>query len=69
MSDFEYFELCYLEDIAKYVQDWKEMNNHYQLRLFEDKKLDLPDIVQYLYQYVRRIEDVSEDESELEDRW
>tara|TARA_Y100000591_G_C21204303_1_gene392448 strand:- start:164 stop:373 length:210 start_codon:yes stop_codon:yes gene_type:complete len=69
MSDFEYFELRYLEDIAKYIRDWENLNDHYQLRLFETKKLDLPDIVEYLYQYVRRIEESSEEESDLEERW
>ena len=39
MSDFEYFELRYLEDIAKYVRDWEHLNDgHYQLRLFEKRK-------------------------------
>ena len=69
MSDFEYFELRYLEDIAKYIRDWENLNDHYQLGLFETKKLDLPDIVEYLYQYVRRIEESSEEESDLEERW
>lgn len=69
MSDFEYFELRYLEDIAKYVRDWEHLNDHYQLRLFEKKKANLPDIVSYLYQYVRPIEEDSEDESDIEDHW
>ena len=69
MSDFEYFELRYLEDIAKYIRDWEHLNDHYQLRLFETKKPDLPKTVEYLYQYVRRIEESSEEESDLEERW
>ena len=59
MSDFEYFELRYLEDIAKYVRDWVSKVN-YQLRLFDVRKPISPIPFSYLYQYVKSIEEDSQ---------
>lgn len=62
MSDIEYFELKYLEEIQELFLHWKEITRFNNLMLFHDKKDNFMDIFDFMYKSVGVIDEEEEEE-------
>ena len=61
MSEIEYFELKYLEEIQELFLHWKEITRFNNLMLFHDKKDNFMDIFDFMYKSVGVIDEEEEE--------
>ena len=57
MSDYEYFELKYLEEIYELYCNFKEISEFNNLKLFQDKKDNFMDLFDLLFRSIQFIEE------------
>ena len=62
MSNDEYFELKYLEEVNDLFLNLKELNNYYDLGLFQGVRDTPMDLFEFLQQKVQVLEEYSSDE-------
>ena len=62
MSNDEYFELKYLEEVNDLFLNLKELNNYYNLGLFQGVRDTPMDLFEFLQQKVQVLEEYSSDE-------
>lgn len=67
MSDYEYFELKYLEEIYELFQNCQEISKFNNLNLFlkkEDNFMDIFDLIYNSIEFPNETEEISEEETE-----
>lgn len=67
MSDYEYFELKYLEEIYELFLNCQEISKFNNLNLFlkkEDNFMDIFDLIYNSIEFPNEIEEISEEEIE-----
>tara|TARA_B100001123_G_C15273441_1_gene1011194 strand:+ start:695 stop:907 length:213 start_codon:yes stop_codon:yes gene_type:complete len=65
MSDYEYFELKYLEEIYQLFRECQEISKFNNLNLFlkkEDNFMDIFDLIYGSIEFPNEIEEISEEE-------
>ena len=62
MSNNEYFELKYLEEVNDLFLTLKELNGHYNLGLFQGIRDTPMDLFEFLQEKVQVLEEYSSDE-------
>ena len=65
MSNYEYFELKYLEEVNELFLNIKELNGYYNLGLFQGKRDNPTDLLDFMFGCVEVLEEGSEEEDEL----
>ena len=64
MSNYEYFELKYLEEVNELFQNIKELNGYYNLGLFQGQQDNPIDLMDFMFRCVEVLEEGSEEEDE-----
>ena len=67
MSNYEYFELKYLEEVNDLFLNIKELNGHYNLGLFQGKRDNPTDLLEFIFERIAVLDEGSDAEEE-EDR-
>ena len=65
MSNYEYFELKYLEEVNELFLNIRGLSDHYDLKLFQGSKNHPIDLMDFLFGCVEVLEEESEEEDEL----
>ena len=66
MSNYEYFELKYLEEVNVLFLNIRDLSDHYNLKLFQRSKNHPIDLMNFLFGCVEILEEDSESEDEPE---
>ena len=64
MSNFEYFELKYLEEVNDLFLNIKELNGYYNLGLFQGKTDNPTDLLEFIFERIAVLEEDSEEEDD-----
>ena len=64
MSNFEYFELKYLEEVNDLFLSIKELNGYYNLGLFQGETNNPTDLLEFIFERIAVLEEDSEEEED-----
>ena len=64
MSNFEYFELKYLEEVNDLFLNIKELNGYYNLGLFQGETDNPTDLLEFIFERIAVLEEDSEEEED-----
>ena len=64
MSNYEYFELKYLEEVNDLFLNIKELNGYYNLGLFQGGEDNPTDLLEFIFERIAVLEEDSEEEDD-----